>query len=642
MRSSLAAFFVLMSILSFCSMTGIADAALVAAVNGQKVCQSSWTGDPSGAKTFTSGPSAAAEMKAYLQRVVMCPNACYDVSLELSFTVIPPALKIITTANNRCKGSNSTDPAKDNRGCGPGQTQPTVYAASPSIPGYLDQERTVGPKSRCDSSLSNTIGTFASGNLSGGFDQMASLSDPTTIDLSAKTQSQASQQLQAGLQGDKTASAAVLQSFGLSADQAQAAVQNKPEDVNKLLSCMAQPGSCDSQTFQQTASAVGVNMNLDVAKQAMANPGQFINAPGTPDNSSGSGQQTQSGPPSGGTTFDTSNNTAALPTQCGISGIAGNFNYAESVCGAKTYQPLTSVQGPYQYLCSTWQHDTAAAGMSQYSDCSYRNDTAVSTQLVNAMYDTGGVYQQAYGAQCSSAGLTWSSCAYAIHVFGQGGFQNLVAAESANPGASAYSLCGTAVSSAACSNNLSIFRNGGTVAGVFSELDRRLGSSSAIIPAYAPSSASPYGSIFTPGPTGYYTPYGGSPFMNAIPVGYSYSVTPASQNYTPMQATPTMVQPTPVVVTPVVQQGSPVASIIVQPTSTSPGQPLTVSWSSVGMNTASPCILQMGSTTIAQTNEGSQRIQTPADAAGTLTFTLQCQSTAGASVSQSTSVTVTR
>jgi len=155
---------------------------------------------------------------------------------------------------------------------------------------------------------------------------------------------------------------------------------------------------------------------------------------------------------------------------CGIPTLAGNFMRAESNCGEQNSNPLSSVQGPLHYLCSTWQSYVQMTGVGN-SDCRYRNDPVMSTQVTNA---ANTLFTQRYGSSCTGAGLTLSSCLYSIHVFGEGGFKKMFTAYRMDPGASASILRG-ALGSAAYDNNKSIFTNGGTVAGTFAELDRRLG-----------------------------------------------------------------------------------------------------------------------------------------------------------------------
>jgi hypothetical protein len=82
------------------------------------------------------------------------------------------------------------------------------------------------------------------------------------------------------------------------------------------------------------------------------------------------------------------------------------------------------------------------------------------------------------------------------------------------------------------------------------------------------------------------------------------------------------------------------ALIIAQPSIVALGNPILVSWSSVGMTTQPPCQVSQGSSVIAQGNASSTLVQTRGLSAGTLTFTLSCTTLGGQVVTQSTSATL--
>ncbi|RJR14453.1 hypothetical protein C4585_00145 [Candidatus Parcubacteria bacterium] len=204
--------------------------------------------------------------------------------------------------------------------------------------------------------------------------------------------------------------------------------------------------------------------------------------------------------------------TQGIPMQCGVPGLAGNIMRVESNCGRINSNPLSSVQGPYHFLCATWQSYTRVTGYGQYADCRYRNDPQISTQVMNARL---AQYEQSYGGACRSSGLTISSCLYAIHVFGEGGFQGLLQAHRSGSGAS---VCGWVLSSSACRNNSSIFRGGANATNVFAELDRRLGNQS-VISNVATGSFSPLGNFTQGGGFRSTSAMGASPFGNVSPFG---------------------------------------------------------------------------------------------------------------------------
>lgn len=627
MRRPSAVFFVLACALFVLTSANPAEAANVAAVNGQMICPAGSTGDPSGSKTFTTSSSPSA-LNAYLQRVVMCPNACYNVKVALSFSYptlsTPGSLTITTGAVNACKKSNN-DPAAEDRGCSKGQTSPTVFASSPAIPTKLSTPQSVGPKSRCDPAVAQTISAFGQGDIEGGFNSLANLEDPnTTLDLSAK-QTAAPVNL-----GTAAGSGQVAQELSIGAgiplSQAQELVASNPQGAVAAVNAISKG---DPAVIQTTMTALNLDPSLANTVDLQAKIAANNNLP-QPD------QPPQNGDPSA--TFDpAAGATTGLPTQCGVSGLAGNFMLAESKCGANTYSATTNVIGPYQFLCSTWQNYANATGNGQYSDCSNANDPVISSQVVNAMND---MYTQKYGDTCTGAGLTLSSCLYAIHVFGEGGFNKMLNAYSADPNASAAVLQNV-LGSSAFNNNLSIFRNGGTVAGVFAELDARL-TGTTVIGNYV---ASPFSGILSSSNNGGYiaagyTGYSPSPFANVTPTGYptggtvggvqTASTQPLTSSALPTTAAQGASLP--------IQQPQPVATIIAQPNPVSTGSPVTVSWSSVGMQTQTPCRLSLGSAALAQANEGSMRVPTTASSTNPLVFSLQCTAASGASVSQTASV----
>ena len=82
------------------------------------------------------------------------------------------------------------------------------------------------------------------------------------------------------------------------------------------------------------------------------------------------------------------------------------------------------------------------------------------------------------------------------------------------------------------------------------------------------------------------------------------------------------------------------ALIIAQPKSVRHGDPILVSWTSVGMDPQTLCQVTAGGSVVAQKNSGSQLIPTTLSQVGTLTFTLSCTTRAGAQIQQSTTVNV--
>ena len=599
------------------------------------------TGDPSGTQTFTT--DQLPKLQGYLEQVVYCANPCYDehVSVQVSVGVLSATtVTIPTTVTNKCGTKNPTaaDITKANRGCAKGQTQPSIIINVPAITLAGIPAKTIGPKSRCDPAIgkiANSMFAAASNKDVTGFQN--------GLTALAQLPPQAAPIQDAGTDALTTA----LTGLGVPQDQAAAIANNSNSD--DLLNAIRSGDSATIKTaLQSAADAAGVTLNPDV----LQNISQLTPTEVAADTTAATTGDTQ---PGSGDTFDASDNKDApsqntglntLPTRCGIDGIAGNIMGAESACGSNTYNPLANVHGPFQYLCSTWAGDTAATGYSQYSDCSYANDPTISAAVVNARY---ALYDQQYGSQCEGAGLTDTSCMYAIHVFGEPGFNKMLAAAEANPNAPASSLCGTALQNIACSNNASIINNGGTVAGVFSELDRRLTGSSAVASAVNPNSnvfstaSNPYVTL-SPTAVGYAA---AAPF-GSVSSGYSLAQPQQvvqTQTQTSAPSTSNTTSYTPVSYTPATQTTPPplpAAIIIAQPSEIFPGDPVQVSWSSVGMRPDIPCkVVVNGTFLFAVSNEGTKLATTTGAQAGqSLAFALQCTALSGISVNEATSVSI--
>lgn len=388
--------------------------------------------------------------------------------------------------------------------------------------------------------------------------------------------------------------------------------------------------------------------------------------------------------------------TQGIPTQCGVPGLAGNIMRVESNCGRINSNPLSSVQGPYHFLCETWQSYARVTGYGQYTDCRYRNDPQISTQVMNARL---AQYEQSYGGACRSSGLTISSCLYAIHVFGEGGFQGLLQAHRSGSGSS---VCGWVLSSAACRNNASIFRGGANATNVFAELDRRLGNQS-VISSVATGSFSPLGnftqddgfrstSVMGASPFGFVSPFGSSSYTSGLntiaPVGSpgggavsgggqqtGGAVQPTQDGSdtrtkdttkktsgTSKTGTSTRsildrarsalgnlidaVNPDENQDTETVSPVDPVSTIFAQPQTITRGDSLLVSWSSLGMSTDIPCRVLVTSGTVtsllAEGNDGSESIETDGNQPeGVWKFILRCTAQKnGSIVDQEVLVTV--
>lgn len=476
----------------------------------------------------------------------------------------------------------------------------------------------------------------------------------------------------------------VMQAFGIPEEQAKEIVANKPTEAKELLNAFA---SGDKETIKTAAEGAGVTLNestlnniaslspedranrfeqlyreedLKNIRDLYAAESTFGNAQNSATNGPGS--------------------TTGLPTQCGLPGIGGNIIRAESTCGRINYNPLSSVRGPGHFLCPTWNTYVSQVGRGDLScSCASRGYNGNCAAVMDAQTVAGvlnehsAAYQQKYGAQCAAAGLSWNSCYYAIHVWGEGGFRGALSLAQSNPGASAFALCNGPLSAAACNNNRSILSKGGSVVGMFGELERRLGGNGNVISTFAQGPSSPFD--FS-GSARSYT-YGGSPFAQVNPVGYSMgygggSPTGFGGSGAPVGSAPvgtpttigtpsggatgvgsslggtsggsgaglvpsgTVTQPT----TPPRPKG--VAMIIAQPNAVLRGAPIVVAWSSAGVRTDQPCQIFAGDSFLAQGNEGTRKFETKNMAASTtVRFSITCADlSTGIEIRQATTATV--
>lgn len=640
--------------------------------------QGASTGDPTETKVFVDGVTTPEPVKDFMARKVMCPSACYNVRVSISRTQVngKEGMQFKVTGTSAC--GDATKLPKDQtppRGCQVGQTQPTITVDVPkisySIPLFGEQillaGQTVGPKSRCNAtgvlSTVNAVFTKLDSRDPGTIktaqaDIDAIKNTPNTATPLPNTEEKPLPSQPTPVDGgvapgpnvptDEQALAKLLtDKYKVPEEQAKTLVETQPDKVKEMIQ-----KSITNDTAGAQELAKQLNLNEDTMKSiAQMTPPEQL----TPEQAAELAKR-QDAPNTN--TFDPNAKTGGIATQCGTEGLAGNIMFAESKCGRINSNPLSSVQGPYHFLCSTWQGYANSTGNGQYANCAYRNDPVISTQVMNAKMEQFG---NQYGARCADAGLTLSSCQYGIHVLGETGFKNTLNAYLNNPSAPASSLRGTALGYDAYDNNESLFRKGGTVAGVFGEFDRRLGGNSTQIGGIqqvqspitgffggggsVTNSGSPFGGagLFNLGnysssvtgystPTGYSTGTGGS--LGSFFTGLFSGMTSVSQNTTPV--TQNQVQ------YPVQGQPQAVVSIIAQPQAAYVGTHVVVSWSSVGMRADRPCVTQMisktATSTIANQNEGSTVVT--ATEKGLIRFAISCNAQSGQTVMQTTTLTV--
>jgi hypothetical protein len=581
-------------------------------------------------------------------------------------------VQVEVTATDKCKYNDKlpNDPAQvPKRGCLKGETEPVIKIATKEVYsryyGFQVPDQNVS-KSRCDeNALYSAVGKFFNGlkqatesSATEGQKTMETalsdlqtqtdprpnaekpLTNPTPVGTGVAEEPKAPT-------NDEALQQMLRERYGVPADQAKELVETNPDKVKEMVQ-----KSLSNDVAGATEIAKQLKLNDDVIKNiAQMTPPEQISTDKA--NEIYRQQQEQRNE----NTFDPNKvQSGGLAIQCGTDGLAGNIMFAESKCGKINSNPLSSVQGPYHFLCGTWSAYANSTGNSEYANCAYRNDPTISTQVMNAKMDQ---FASQYGSQCTQAGLSLTSCQYAIHVFGETGYKRVFNAYLSDPNNSAYSLCGAALTMDACTNNVSVFRNGGTVAGVFGELDRRLGGNTTQIGSVSQVSSPLTGFVSGNGAQ----TYGGSPLSGAgffdygnsysyttgysTPTGYSTNSSGSGTSFVSGLFSGLFGSANPTTNQTQVQYGSQgsaqaVASLIAQPQTTYVGSNIVVSWSSVGMRTDRPCITRMvqgaASSTIGMSNEGSVVIT--ASKKGVMKFAITCASLSGQGIVQTASVSV--
>lgn len=568
-------------------------------------------------------------MRSYLQRVVICPNACYDVHISLSFTSIPPALIVTVVGVNKCKKSNDK-PAAENRGCSKGQNQPAMEAKSDPIPTVLSVPKDTGLKSRCDDSVNDVINTFAQGNIESGFNKMSALSNPVggygdVPDLT---------------QGPVNGNATLLAGFkaaNVDDATAQAAIKKDPAAAAEYINAIK---TGDQASLTEAAKKLDLNLNDNLSDIDQA----AVKSATNPDN--GSTPSYQGAPGTGNNTFGNGGQAPAQQGQCGVDdAFVGGLAKIESNCGRNTYSATTNVIGPYQYLCSTWQTYTARTGNSQYANCANAADPQIATKVTTDVANQ--IYRPEFENTIKQLGINEQSGLYMPHLLGEGGASKFFAAYQQYGGDMSADQLRSVLGNTAIDNNRSLFYAGltpRTLDGVLAEVNKRMtgeGYVGGLASGGSPFSgnlsyyggtpvtygvgASPFGSV---NPISYRTPYGyGSPTYIATPQPIASPVptgigTPSS---VPLPTPPSTVQPGTTSAPPSAVPPQPAQTLIAQPASVPRGSPVMVSWSSVGMKANALCQVYAGSLSIAQSNNGSFSFDTSAIAHGSsVQFSLTC------------------
>lgn len=622
------------------------------------------TGDPSGTKTFTDPDPS--QLQKHLQQVVYCANACYDekvtIRVSLGADISGTTMTVLTVASNLCdvKDPTAEDIAKTNRGCAKGQKQPAITIQVPAISHTDIGAQTIGPKSRCDPALKGVADSMLN---AASKSDVNGLKDGLTALQNLPAQAPPIQN------AGTDALSQAFQSAGLSRSEADTLVAANPQAASNLLQKVA---AGDTAGAQAIAKTLGLNPDIATKIAALQPP------PQTPDTTTrGGGQNTlggatisadaargQSAPLPGGVwgqTFKNAEDSMGLSSS--VPGYLAGAAKIESGGDPKVCSP-TGPCGLFQYTSATWRKWSAAWNLASNGDpnplpLSARLDPQLSTG-VTAFYSATNLRQ--YGSLIQQSGMSPYAALYAIHNIGDGGGPKFIRAFAQNPN--------TPVNRVLDANtiryNPSIYGNGNiSLAQAQQNMLLKMGGST----NFTGNSTYPFSSHLG-GATAYNAPYGavnaaynaassafvGYPFVSSS-AGYMLAqpLPPAAPSYQGQQQVggnqsfqggqPVLPSQTPSPTYNTTSQPSvpdPAATIIAQPDSITPGTPVQVSWSSVGMKADRPCQVFINSVFLfGEGNEGTKFATTTNATAGQQwTFTLKCTALSGASIRQAAAVQI--
>lgn len=244
-----AAFFLLTSILVLTNTT-VAFAA-APPLYPDKCPKGSLTGAPPG-EVKISPSTSPVEVEKLLNQIVSCPSACYDLVVSLGVNIASLGLDVKTTAPDQCRPENREKPEEDDRGCAEGDNQPRITVKIEEkklLNVVLIEGRTIGPKSRCDTELSDIVNSaldkFSNKDTKGLAADLERLEDrPSTVPA---------------LLGSVAGSQELVRVFNISQEQASQLARDKPNLVTRLNNAIQ---SGDASTARQVAGELKLNPSL--------------------------------------------------------------------------------------------------------------------------------------------------------------------------------------------------------------------------------------------------------------------------------------------------------------------------------------------------------------------------------------------
>ncbi|OGG75726.1 hypothetical protein A3A41_01875 [Candidatus Kaiserbacteria bacterium RIFCSPLOWO2_01_FULL_54_22] len=605
---------------------------------------------PPGSSTEVTGPKSILltektrpeDAKRFLQTSIHCPNACYDARVTMTLTFTGLRVEVVATHQCTHRDKAPDDPSQNpKRGCGPGQQTPRITVSTKdvysNVLGFRVNDQTI-TKSRCEGeALDASVNKFFSG-----------LSQVTTNAKSAEAQMQAALndlQKQSAPQptAPPAASAGTIALSKVINGQFDISEKQKAEQV---LIQAGVPAADARDAVQRIASGDAdagkriIQEELNLNPATMQQISSITSAPSAQpvDIAVPQGSQTRQE----NTGFDVPQQTNARQAVPADAGQMRIYNMpaaqAEQYVGTTFYTRELSHFN--DAMCANGPCDNSTPGIA------HRNWPLGS--VVEVCNQQNGV------------------CANAV-VMDRGPNERLTARTiDANPALrSALQMQGGLTP--ATYTLLSVPGGSQVAQGVGSGVTPS-GTDTRI------SGSSPFTSI-TSNQTGRYTGQT-SPFANVTPAPSNYfasapRTTSAPAPYPVTSVAPIQIsaQPQPLTVfqpsAPVEQssvaqqllqalnggqpapttQGPPqttraVAAILAQPRSVTRGNPVALSWSSVGMKTSSPCIVRMGPAILAQKNQGSKIIPVGLGAQSPIVFTLTCTTPVGETIEKATSVAV--
>lgn len=615
-------------------------------------CPKGTAGDPTGpAKSFSLSASAT-EIRTYLYKRVVCPSACFDELVTLN--VSPTGISAKVAAQNKCKVTEedpeAQDAKKDNRGCSKGQTNPRVVV---KITGLA--ERVIPPKSRCDTSnLTGVINSLAQQDYADAFKRLSTLESPL---VGAATPAPINLETVAG---QKTLAGQLATAFQITPEEAQTIVAKDPEAALRAIYAVAQG---DTEAVKAEAEALGLNPNLTdrVALNAKLTRDGGLTEP--------DGWEIFGG---GDNTFGEAVRGAVADTLAPLCGQLGGCS--DTACQNNPGSLTCRTNNPGALTWAPWEakYGGQPCGERNNTACfpSLEHGLAAKIDLITGSRYLGGENNTILRMLCNgyAPNSDGNNCAsYATFVQNQTGIPMNQTIDPKNPD----QVGRIAMAMARMENgrfvpftpqqleNAMAMVNGGTVpAGTPGFVARTLqgtnGGTQFSSPFNYNSSAVPanigYGSAFGGG--------GGSPAPIAQPM-YSQpqsqsAATPVSQPVSG-QLTPSQTQTTTSGTSSVAQQledalkdpsanssaaRSPV-TLVAQPKEVRRGNPITVSWTSIGLSADSPCVLRADSTVIAEGNTGTKTVPTTgATRLGSMIFTLKCTTPSGTTFQRTAAVMV--